>query len=326
MASGDKKLISIIVPVFNEEANVEPLYREVQKALVDLRDSYEFELIFTDNHSSDETFAKIAALAVTDQDIRALRFSRNMGYQRSIYAGYMHAKGDAAVQLDCDLQDPPSMLKDFLETWEQGYKVVYGIRRTRRESWLMASIRKVFYRLIDRLSEDPLPHDAGDFRLIDRCVIDALGLVEDYQPYVRGTIASLGFDQTGILYDRGERSRGTSKFSFGDLFQLALDGLFNHSLVPLRIATYTGLIVSIITILASFGYVVGRWVYGQNWPAGFATTTILIMLSLSLNAMFLGIIGEYLGRIYLQVKKRPLTIVERHINFGTLREREKKRI
>ena len=178
----------------------------------------------------------------------------------------------------------------------------------------MNAIRRLFYRIIDSLSEDELPLDAGDFRLVDRCVLDELREIDDYQPYLRGTIAALGFDQIGISYDRSERQRGESKFSFGELIGLALDGILNHSVVPLRIATYLGLGVSLTTLLGTIGYLVGRLFLAKNWPPGFASVIILLMGSLSLNALFLGIIGEYLGRIYRQVKRGPLTVVEREIN------------
>ena len=309
-----KRLISICVPVFNEESNIEPLYAALLPIMEPLSERYDFELVFTDNHSSDRTFDVLERLAQRDVRVRAIRFSRNFGFQRSIATGYANARGDAAIQIDCDLQDPPSLIPEFVAKWEQGYKVVYGIRSSRRESWWMNIVRRMFYRIIDSLSEDELPLDAGDFRLIDRCVLDELQKYEDNQPYLRGTIAALGFDQIGVPYDRTERQRGESKFSFGELIGLALDGILNHSVVPLRIATYLGLGISVLTFLGIVGYGIGRLFLGKNWPPGFATVIILILGSLSLNALFLGIIGEYLGRIYRQVKRRPLTIIERELN------------
>jgi len=309
-----KRLISICVPVFNEEQNIEPLYRALVPIMAKVSDRYDFELLFSDNHSTDSTFEIIEKLAATDSRVRALRFSRNFGFQRSILTAYLNAVGDAAVQIDCDLQDPPSLILEFIRKWEDGYRVVYGVRSSRKERWWMNSIRKLFYRIIDSLSEDELPLDAGDFRLVDRCVLDELQEIDDYQPYLRGTIAALGFDQIGISYDRSERQHGESKFSFGELIGLAIDGILNHSVVPLRIATYLGLGVSLTTLLGTIGYLVGRLLLGKNWPPGFASVIILLLGSLSLNALFLGIIGEYLGRIYRQVKRRPLTVVEREIN------------
>ena len=308
-----KRLLTILVPVYNEQQNIEPLYHALSPVIAQLSPSYDFEILFTDNHSTDRTFEVIENLAARDHRIRALRFSRNFGFQRSILTGYLNARGDAVVQIDCDLQDPPALIVDFVRQWEQGHRVVYGIRSSRKESWAMNATRKAFYRVIDSLSEDELPLDAGDFRLLDRRVLEELRNFEDYQPYLRGTIASLGFDQVGIPYDRAERAHGESKFSFQELIGLALDGILNHSVVPLRIATYLGLAISVLTLLAILGYASGRLFFGANWPPGFASIIILVLGSLGLNALFLGIIGEYLGRIYKQVKRRPLTIIEQEI-------------
>jgi len=316
MADTLKKCISIVVPVFNEEDNVLSLYGTVTEVMSSLSDQYDYELIFTDNHSTDNSYDKLAQLALTDKRVRVFRFSRNFGYQRSSFTGYRKARGDAAIQLDCDMQDPPHMIPEFLRLWNQGYQVVYGVRRFREENRGITLLRKVFYRLINMLSDDHLPLDAGDFRLVDRCVLNELKKIDDSQPYLRGAIAAMGFRQIGIPYDRAKRALGESKFSFGDLLGLAIDGILNHSIVPLRIATYTGLMVSTLTFLAMGIYFIGKFLLGQNWPAGFATTTVLLLLSISLNALFLGIIGEYLGRIYKQVKKRPLTIIEQQISEG----------
>ena len=311
----NKKLLSIVVPVFNEEDNVEPLYNAIIPVMAALSDRYDYELIFTDNHSTDQTFQMLASLARRDERVRVVRFSRNFGYQRSIYTGYVHTKGDAVVQLDCDQQDPPELVLEFVRQWEAGYQVVYGVRRSRKEGWWINNVRKCFYRLIDLLSEVPLPRDAGDFRLIDRRVVDELKKINDYQPYLRGTIASLGFNQIGIPYDRAERVRGETKFSFHELITLALDGILNHSLLPLRMASYTGLAISALTFLGILIYAAGKLLFEKDWPAGFTTTAVLILSSISLNALFLGVIGEYLGRIFQQVKARPVTIIDRTINL-----------
>lgn len=309
-----RKLISFVVPVYNEEENVEALYQAVNRVMEQLADRYDYEFVFTDNHSTDKTFAILERLARLDERVRCWRFSRNFGYQRSILTGYLLARGDAAMQLDCDLQDPPELIPDFVGQWELGHHVVYGVRRSRKESLLVHSARRMFYRLIDLLSEDKLPHDAGDFRLVDRRILDELRRLDDAQPYLRGAIASMGFAQVGIPYDRNDRRAGQSKFAVRDLFRLAFDGILNHSTVPLRFATYTGLVTSAITFLGLAFFTIAKLWFGREWPAGFATTTVLILLSLSLNALFLGVIGEYLGRIYQQVKRRPLTILEQQLD------------
>jgi dolichol-phosphate mannosyltransferase len=315
VAGSDKRLLSLIVPVFNEQENIRPLYEAVVRVMGSLASRYDYELIFTDNHSTDGTFEAIGRLARLDSGVRVIRFSRNFGYQRSIFTGYCSAGGDAAIQLDCDLQDPPELIPEFVRLWEKGFEVVYGVRRSRKEGWWIRTLRKGFYRLIHLLSEDRLPVDVGDFRLVGRRVLEQLKGMEDTRPYLRGAIASLGFEQIGVEYDRPERMFGQSKFPFGELVGLALDGILNHSIVPLRVATYTGIAVSLITIIGIIGYGVGKLLFKQDWPAGFATTTVLLLLSISLNALFLGIIGEYLGRIYQQVKRRPVTVIEETINI-----------
>ena len=313
--TSEKKMISVIIPVYNEDENIKLAYDALTLVMLDIQDKYDYELLFTDNHSTDNTFEIIRDLSQTDNRIRALRFSRNFGYQRSILTGYIHAKGDMAVQIDCDMQDPPEIIKKFLKHWEMGYDVVYGVRRSRRENWLITSLRKIFYRLIDFLSEDYLPKDAGDFRLIDRKVLNVLKEIRDQQPYLRGAIAAVGFKQIGIPYDRNARIRGKSKFSMGNMIRLALDGMLNHSIIPLRIAIYTGFFVTVISIVLVIVYFIGKLIYGPLWNAGFATTTILILISIGLNGLFLGIIGEYIGRIYKQVKDSPLIIIEETINI-----------
>ena len=320
-----RKLVSLVIPVLNEEENIKPFYQTVLPIMQELSERYIFELVFTDNHSTDSTFEILAELSRKDDRIRAYRFSKDFGYQRSIATGYEKSKGDAVIQLDCDLQDPPSLISEFLRIWERGYKVVYGVRRTRMEGAVTNIARKAFYRLIDWVSEDELPHDAGDFRLVDRSVVEILKNIYDAQPYIRGTIAALGFEQIGVKYDRAPRKRGKSKFPLRHMIRLAVDGICNHSVVPLRLATYTGLLVSAVTLGGILVYLGGRLFFGTEWPAGFATTTLLLLFSLTLNALFLGIIGEYLGRIYKQVKKRPLTIIESSINDSEIPEGKQRR-
>ena len=311
-----KPLISLVIPVFNEESNILLCYQAVRAVIDPLGSSYNFEFVFTDNHSSDQTPAILQRLANQDARVRGFRFSRNFGYQRSILTAYLRSEGDAAIQLDCDLQDPPELIPEFLARWRSGSDVVYGIRKSRFEAARWTVARKLFYWLVDFLSEDPIPRDAGDFRLVSRRVIDELSRINEPNPYLRGTIAAMGFTQTGIDYARRARAVGASKFSFYDNIKLALDGILNQSVVPLRMATYIGLLVSALTILASLGYILAHYITGFRAPAGFTTTTVLILASLGINAMLLGIIGEYLGRMYLQMKNRSLTIIERELHHA----------
>jgi glycosyltransferase involved in cell wall biosynthesis len=309
-----KPLISIVVPVYNEELNIKPFYERVAPIVKALSDRFRFEFVFTDNHSSDRTFAELSKIAAHDNRIRVFRFSRNFGFQRSILTGYMRCRGDAAIQLDVDLQDPPELIEPFLDRWQGGADVVYGIRIARPEGWTITQMRRAFYRLADMLSEEKLPVDAGDFRLISRRVIDLLCAYRDANPYLRGTIATLGFEQVGIEYQRAARQHGESKFPFSKLMALALDGILNHSTVPLRFATYFGLAASVLMMLLMVVYAFIRLILHANWPAGFTTLAALILLSISINATLLGIIGEYLGRMYRQIRESPLSIVESAID------------
>lgn len=309
----NKKLISLVVPVLNEAENVLHFYETVSQVIAPLETQYDFEFIFTDNHSTDNTFELLQGLAKKDARINVYRFSRNFGYQRSILTGYAKAKGDALIQIDCDLQDPPTMIKEFIEAWEEGNKVVYGVRLTRKENIFISTIRKIFYRLIDAMCDYKLPHDAGDFRLVDRFVVNELIKTNNFAPYLRGDIAYIGYQQKGIHYHRESRRNGVSKFAMSDLFKLAFDGIISHSILPLRIATYCGLFIALSTFLFSFICIVAHYFGGAAWPRGFATTTVLILFSISLNASFLGIIGEYVGRIYNQVVQRSLVVIEAEI-------------
>ncbi len=305
--------VSVIVPVFQEEDTVERCYRTIVEVFAGLA-GYEYELIFTDNHSTDRTFAILARIAAVDPRVRVIRFSRNFGFQRSLLEGYKNASGDCAIQLDCDLQDPPELIPELLARWREGHQVVYGVRRTLKDSMAIRMARRGFYRVINALSEDDLPLDVGEFRLVDRRILRELRQVEDTSPYVRGLISSMGFSQVGIEYDRRERIAGHSKFPLKSMIALAVDGLLNHSLLPLRIASAVGLFVGSITFILIFVYLVLKLTLGANWPAGFATTTMLLLMSITLNAMFLGIIGEYLGRIFMQTKHRPLPLIEAVLN------------
>lgn len=308
-----RMLVSVLVPAFNEEATVREAYRRIAAVFDDLP-GYDFEIVFTDNHSTDRTFDILREICACDARVRVIRFSRNVGYQRSLLVAYKEARGDCAVQLDCDMQDPPELIPEMLRLWREGRHVVYGVRSSLADGIFVRLLRRGFYWCANRLSEGDLPLNAGEFRLVDRRILDALGEVEDTSPYLRGLISSMGFSQVGMPYDRRARTAGESKFPLRAMLGLAVDGILNHSLIPLRLASLMSFVVATITFVVIFVYVIGRLAFGQDWPAGFATTTVLLLLSISLNAMFLGIIGEYLGRIFMQAKRRPTPIVEATLN------------
>lgn len=312
--SSSATLVSILVPAFNEEENVERAYETIVRTFERLPD-YQCEIIFTDNHSTDRTFEILQRIAKEDQRVKVTRFSRNFGYQRSLLYGYKSASGACSIQIDCDLQDPPELIPKMLELWRMGHQVVFGIRRTLADGFVVTSLRRAFYRLIASISDDNLPINAGEYRLCDRVILDELRKVNDTTPYMRGLISAMGFSQVGFEYDRADRIAGTSKFPLKSMISLAVDGMLNHSLLPLRLASFAGLGVGLICLVLTCSYIVGRVLFGQDWPAGFATTTILLLMSISLNAMFLGVIGEYIGRLFVQSRTNVDPIIEAKLNF-----------
>jgi len=269
-----------------------------------------------DSHSSDSSFELIKGLSETDPRVRGVRLTRNFGFHRSALTGLRLANGDAAVQLDCDLQDPVSVIVDFLRQWESGHDVVVGVRRTGADRQAHQWARDMFYRLLNSISQDSVHIDSGDFRLLDRSILDELRRMQDASPYLRGLTSSLASNPAIVHYDRTTRQAGRSKFPLSRLIAMAVDGLCAHSIVPLRLATYTGLIVATLAALLSFGYIIARLFMNSQWPAGFATTTVLLLFGISLNAIFLGIIGEYVGRIYNQVRLRPTIVIEQGANIA----------
>lgn len=307
--------ISILVPAYNEEDNVERAYSTIVDVFRGLPD-YDYEIIVTDNHSTDNTFKLLQKIAARDPKVRVIRFSRNYGYERSLLVAYQHASGACSIQIDCDLQDPPHHIPRMLELWRQGHEVVYGVRKSLPDGFVVRWLRRAFYASMRLVSDDDLPLNAGEFRLVDARILRELRKVEDTSPYIRGLISSMGFSQVGFEYDREARIAGYSKFPFKAMLALAVDGVLNHSLLPLRLASTLSLIFGTLTFVLIFVYVLGSFVLGQNWPAGFTTTTVLLLTSITLNAMFLGIVGEYLGRIFMQSKKRPVPIVQAALNIG----------
>lgn len=309
-------LISLVIPVFNEEPNIEPLHTEISRVADSLSNEYRFEFLFTDNCSTDRTFEILAARSHVDHRIRVLRFSRNFGFQRSILTGYVNARGEAAIQLDADLQDPPSLIPQMLDKWRKGYDVVYGVRRKRKESAALSFARNIFYSVVDSISEHGAPRGAGDFRLVSRRVLDVLTKIRGSVPYIRGTISEIGFKQTGIIYDRDARRSGVSKFNFVKLLSFALDAIINQSTLPLRLSGYAAVIIGILSLLGIALYVGLYALSGTSWPTGFATLTLLILISMFMNALFFAVIGAYVGQLYTRAKGLPVSIIDQTIDHG----------
>lgn len=309
-----KPLISLSIPVLNEVDNLDALYARISALATKMADRCDLEFVFSDNHSDDRTWAKLGELAARDSRVRAIRFSKNYGFQRSILANYMHARGDAIMQIDADLQDPPELLERFFALWKDGNAVVFGVRLKRQESALLNTFRRFGYWVIDLISDHSIPRDAGDFRLIDRRVVRALLQVKTASPYLRGMIAGLGFNQIGVEYERDSRTAGESKFGVTRLIQLGLTAVFNHSTVPLRLASIAGIGMLFVSAIGAIYYVLLK-ILQPELPRGFASIHILVLFGIGLQSLLLGIVGEYLLRIYLILRAEPVAIIESSINF-----------
>lgn len=307
-------LISIMSPCFNEERNVELLYEQVKEIFAGMP-GYEYEHIFIDNASKDRTVDILRKIAASDKKVKLILNTRNFGHIRSPYHGLLQAQGDAVIALASDLQDPPTMIKDFIAKWEQGYKVVLGVKTQSKESTAMFFVRKMFYSFINRLSDIELIKNATGFGLYDKKVIQILRQIDDPYPYARGLIAEIGFDIAKVEYTQQARKRGISKNNFYTLYDLAMLGITNHSKIPLRLATMIGFSVSLLSLLLAFVFLVAKLLFWSQFSLGIAPIVIGLFFFGSVQLFFLGIIGEYIGSIYTQVLKRPLVIEKERVNF-----------
>lgn len=312
-----KKLISIVTPCYNEEDNVKDCYEAVRVVFENSFQGYDYEHIFCDNASNDNTLNILRELAQKDRRVKVIANSRNYGPFRSTFNGLMNSSGDAVlVLLAADLQDPPEMLKDFITKWEEGYQIVYGIRKEREESWIMSSVRKAFYRVVNRFADFHIPLDAGEFQLVDKVVIDALRRFEDYYPYIRGMIASCGFRATGIEYVWKARKKGFSKNRIYHLIDQGLNGIISFSNVPLRISMLLGFVLSGLSILYAFiQFLINLIFFRLLAPPGIATLIVAVFFFAGVQLFFIGLLGEYIGAIHSQVRKRPLVVEKERINF-----------
>jgi len=313
--------LSLVIPAFNEADNLPALLARVVPLLDRL--SKDWELIFVDDGSSDETFAHIAAAHVKDARIRCVSFSRNFGKEIAIAAGLDAARGDAVVIMDADLQHPPEMIEKFMESWREGYDVVYGQRIDRQtDSWARRAFTAVFYHLFASFGETPLPDGAGDFRLLDRKAVNALRLMGERARFSKGLYAWIGFKAIGVPFEVSDRITGSSKFGFSRLISFAFDGIASFSTVPLRVWTYIGALVSGFALVMAASVVINTLIYGIDVP-GYATIVVSITFFAGIQLLSLGIIGEYIGRIFAEVKRRPLYLVGQRIGFDEAEEQRR---
>jgi glycosyltransferase involved in cell wall biosynthesis len=303
----DQVEISVVVPVYGEADNVAPLCARLVPVLERITPS--FEVLYVDDGSPDDTLAAIGREHARDSRIRAISFSRNFGKEIAIAAGLDHARGQAVVIMDADLQHPPETIERFVELWRDGYEMVYGQRTDRAdESKVKRGFTHVFYRLFARFGETPLPPGAGDFRLIDRKGVDVLRALGERSRFSKGLYAWIGFKQVGVPFVVESRQFGTTKWSFRRLFRFAFDGITSFSTVPLRVWTYLGGLISLSSIAMALYFAVRTLLYGSDVP-GYPSLIVSVTFFSGIQLMSLGMIGEYVGRIFAEVKRRPLYVV-----------------
>jgi glycosyltransferase involved in cell wall biosynthesis len=307
--------LSIVIPVYNEAENLPTLYQRLTAALDQTDLSY--EIVFIDDGSHDTSLSLLQALASNDRRVVVVELARNFGHQVAISAGLDYARGDGVIIMDADLQDPPEVLPQFIAKWRDGYDVVYAIREQRKENWLKRAAYATFYRLLRRVANIDIPLDAGDFCIMDRRVVDVLIGMPERNRFVRGIRSWVGLNQVGLAYERQARHAGQPKFTFTRLIYLALDGLVSFSFIPLRVITMLGFGVSLLSIVLAILYTIQKLFYGLT-PPGFATLVVAIFFLAGIQLTTIGVIGEYVGRIFEEVKQRPLYIVRKVIGSNSI--------
>jgi polyisoprenyl-phosphate glycosyltransferase len=311
-------MVSIVIPCYNEEESILQTCNELLNVMNSQEE--EFELIFVDDGSKDRTFGILAGEQAKHSCIRILSFSRNFGHQLAVTAGIDHAAGDAVVLIDADLQDPPELILEMIKKWKEGYQVVYGQRINRRgETYFKRSTANIFYRILNKLSEVPIPLDTGDFRLMDRKVVNELKKMREHHRFIRGMVSWVGYRQTPIFYDRRPRFAGKSKYPLRKMMRFTMDGIVSFSATPLKVATYFGFIVALLSVIG-IAYVIYIRVLTNNWVQGWTTILIAIMFFSGVQLMTIGIIGEYVGRIHKESKQRPLYILKDRIGYDAADE------
>ncbi|MFO7681456.1 MAG: glycosyltransferase family 2 protein [Chloroflexota bacterium] len=309
-----KPKFTIIAPVYNEEPVLPELHRRIAEVMDPLNEPW--ELILVDDGSRDRSASVIAELHAKDDRVKGISFSRNFGFQEAVTAGMHFSSGDAVVLTDADLQDPPEVIPEMISKWREGYDVVYGVRTEREgETWFKLVTAKVFYRLIHRITSVNIPLDTGDFRLMDRRVVDALGEMRERNRFLRGMVPWVGFKQTGVYFKREPRYAGEAKYSsFRRMFRFAMNAITSFSYVPLQLATYMGFFIASLSLLAILIVIYLR-LFASQELTGQATTLVTVLFLGGIQLISLGIIGEYLGRIYDEVKARPLYLVQQKWGF-----------
>jgi glycosyltransferase involved in cell wall biosynthesis len=311
----DRKLISVVTPCYNEEKNVKLIYAEVNNVFERLG-KYDYEHVFIDNGSHDETVNILKQIAEQDHRVKIIVNTRNFGLIRSSFYGLIQPKGDAVVLIFCDLQDPPELIIDFIEKWEEGYKIVKGVKKSSDENFFVYQSRRLFYFLSGTLSEEvELTPNFNGFGLYDRQVIEALRCINDPYPYLKGLISEIGFEKCIIKYQHKVRAAGKSNFNFYRMYDLAMLGITTYSNMPLRVATLFGFFLSFCSLMVAFFTLIMKLLFWSYFPFGIAAIIVGLFFMSSVQLFFIGILGEYIGLINKRILKRPLVVERERVNF-----------
>ena len=309
------KLITVLTPCYNEEENVREVYERVKAVFETTLTNYDYEHLFIDNASHDCTVEILKEIARGDKRVRVIVNARNFGPIRSSMHAFIQSRGDAVIGIVADLQDPPEMIADYVAKWEEGFKIVIGVKRKTEETPLFAWVRRAYYEIIHRLSDVEQVKNATGSGLYDRAFIDIVKKMDDPYPYFRGLIGEIGFERAEIPYDQPLRKRGITKNNFYTLYDMAMLGITNYSKIPLRLAVFTGFAIGCLSLLIAFIYLCYKLLFWKSFQLGMAPLVIGIFFFSAVQLFFIGILGEYIGAIHTQVLKRPLVVEKERINF-----------
>lgn len=307
------KLISIVTPCYNEGENIEELCQRVSVVMENL--PYEYEHICIDNCSKDDTVEKLRKISSNDKRVKIIINARNFGHIRSPFHALLQAKGDAAVLIAADLQDPPEMIPEFIGKWERGFKTVLAVKPESEESPAMFFVRKLYYNTISRISEVPQVKNATGAGLFDRVVLDVLKTLNDPYPYFRGLLCEIGFPIATVPFKQPRRKRGITSNNFYTLFDIAMLGITNHSKIPLRVMTMGGFLLSFLSLLVAIGFLLAKFIFWNSFQLGIAPIIIGIFFFAAVQTFFMGLLGEYIGSIHTRVRNMPLVIEAERVNF-----------
>lgn len=310
-----KCLLSIVTPCYNEQENIDELYRRVKATIAPLQDRYDFEFIVIDNDSVDSTPDKLRALAATDPMVKVIFNARNFGHIRSPYYGLLQSRGNATVYLASDLQDPPELISEFIRHWEQGYKLVMATKPVSQGPKLMHQLRRSYYRVLDGIADINLVPDSTGFGLYDKVVLDELRRIDDPYPFLRGLICELGFEVKTIPFNQPRRVRGVSKNNFYSLYDIAMLGLVSHSKLPIRLAAFAGFAIGGLSVLVAVVFLIMKLLFWNSFPIGVAPLVIGMFFMFGVMMLFIGILGEYIASIHTYVQRRPVVVERERLNF-----------